>query len=130
VARDKLKAGGGLTEMKMILGWHFYFGTLTVTPPKHNYIAWSAKIQKMICTNKTTKQDIELMIKQMGHVGFVIPWVYHFLIQLKTLLTRSHNRRTIKIDNRCMKDLDLMQQTLDKAQKGIDMNLLAFRAPD
>ncbi len=29
-----------------------------------------------------------------------------------------------------MKDLDLMQQTLDKAQKGIDMNLLAFRAPD
>ncbi len=29
-----------------------------------------------------------------------------------------------------MKDLELMKNILEKANKGIDMNLLAFRAPD
>jgi hypothetical protein len=84
----------------------------------------------MICTNKTTKRDLESMIGQIGHVGFVIPWIYHFLSWLKTLLAHIHNRRTIKIDDKCAKDLALMQKNLDKVQKGIDMNLLAFRAPD
>ncbi len=57
-------------------------------------------------------------------------WVYNFLSRLRTLLACNHNRRTIKIDDKCAKDLVLMQQILDKVQKGIDMNLLAFRAPD
>jgi hypothetical protein len=82
VVRDKLKAKGGLPKMKIILGWHINFQTLTVTLPKHKYIAWSAEIQKIICTNKTTKQYLVLMIGQMGHISFVIPWVYHFLSSL------------------------------------------------
>jgi hypothetical protein len=69
------------------------------------------------------------MIWRIGRVGFVIPWVYHFLSQLRTLLACAHNRKTIKIDDKCAKDLVLMQQILDKAQKGIDTNLLDFRAP-
>jgi hypothetical protein len=38
--------------------------------------------------------------------------------------------RSIKIDEICVKDLELMQSILDKAKKGIDINLLAFRSPD
>ena len=38
--------------------------------------------------------------------------------------------QSIKIDDICAKDLELMQSILDKAKKGIDMNLLAFRLPD
>ena len=38
--------------------------------------------------------------------------------------------RSIKIDEICVKDLELMQPILDKVEKGIDMNLLAFRSPD
>jgi hypothetical protein len=104
-ARDTFKAEGGLTETQTILGWHFNFQTLTVTLPEHKYIAWSTKIQKMICTNKTTKEDLESTIGRTGHMGFVIPWVYHFLSQLRTLLTCSRNRRSIKINNKCAKDL-------------------------
>jgi hypothetical protein len=85
VARYKLKAEGGLTETKTILGWLFNFRTLTVTLTKHKYITWSAEIQKMIHTNKTTKQDLESTIGQMGHIDFVIPRVYHFLSFLRTL---------------------------------------------
>jgi hypothetical protein len=39
IARDKLKAEGGLTETKTILGWRFNFQTLTMTLPEHKYIA-------------------------------------------------------------------------------------------
>ena len=38
--------------------------------------------------------------------------------------------QSIKIDKICVKDLELMQSILDKAKKGIDMNLLAFWSPD
>ncbi len=44
LALDKLKAEGGLAEMKVLLGWHFNFCTLTVTLPKHKHIAWSSEI--------------------------------------------------------------------------------------
>jgi hypothetical protein len=38
--------------------------------------------------------------------------------------------QSIKIDEICVKDLELMQSILDKMKKGIDMNLLAFWSPD
>jgi len=130
VAKDKLKAEGGLSETKVILGWHFNFRTLTVTLPEHKFIAWSTEIHKMIDSGKTTKKDLESTIGRMGHVGFIIPWVFHFLSRLRSLLARAQNRRVITIDDTCKKDLALMISILDKARKGIDMNLLAFRSPD
>ncbi len=66
----------------------------------------------------------------MGHIGFVIPWVYHFLSRLRFLLPRAQYKRRISINKKCMRDLELMQGILDKAKQGIDMNLLAFRSPD
>lgn len=84
----------------------------------------------MIDSGKTTKKDLESTIGRMGHVGFIIPWVFHFLSRLRSLLARARNRRVISIDNTCKKDLVLMISILDKARKGIDMNLLAFRSPD
>jgi len=128
VAKDKLKAEGRLTKTKMILGWHFNFWTLTVTLPKHKHIAWSMETQKMICSGKTSQQELESTIGRMGHVGFMIS--YHFLICLRTLLACSRNRRIIKIDKKCMKDLELMQEILNKARVGINTNLLAFCVPN
>jgi hypothetical protein len=78
VAQDKLKAEGGLAETKVILGWHFNFCTLTVTLPKHKHITWSSKIRTMITDNRMTKKSLELTIRQLGHVDFVIHWVFHF----------------------------------------------------
>ncbi len=87
VAQDKLKAEEGLAETKVILGWHFNFCTLTVTLPEHKHIAWSSKIWTMIADGRTTKKALESTIGQLDHVGFVIPWVFHFLSCLRTLLS-------------------------------------------
>jgi hypothetical protein len=83
----------------------------------------------MISTSKTSKKALKLTIRQMGHVGFIIPWFYHFLSCLQSLLTRSRNRRSIAINSKCIKDLELMQSILKKAKEGIHMNLLTFRSP-
>jgi hypothetical protein len=128
VVKDKLKAEGGLTKAKMILCWHFNFWTLTITLPKLKHIAWSTETQKMICSGKISQQELELTIGHTGHVGFMIS--YHFFICLRTLLACSRNRRIMKIDKKCMKDLELMQEILDKAKAGINMNLLAFHDPN
>jgi hypothetical protein len=77
VAQEKLKAEGGLAETK-IIRWHFNFRTLTVTLPEQKHIAWSSKIWTMIATGRTTKNAFKSTIGRLGHVGFVIPWVFHF----------------------------------------------------
>ncbi len=66
----------------------------------------------------------------MGHANFVIPWVYHYLSRLHSLLARSRNRRFIAINNKCRRDLEMMQSIMEKAKERIDMNLLPFRSPD
>ncbi len=76
------------------------------------------------------KKPLELTIGCMGHVGFVILWVYYFLSRLRWLPTQAQNKRTISINKKCVWNLELMQGILDKAKQGIDMNLLAFRLPD
>jgi hypothetical protein len=57
--------------------------------PEHKHIAWSREIAQMITSRRTTKQQLELTIGRLGHVGFVIPWVFHFLSRLRTLLSES-----------------------------------------
>jgi hypothetical protein len=130
VSQEKLKAEGGLAEPKIILGWHFNFCTLTVTLPEQKHIAWFSKIQTMIATGRTTKKALESTIGRLGHVGFVIPWVFHFLSRLRTLLSQARNKRAITIDENCKNNLVLMQKILDKSKGGIDMNLLGFCSPN
>ena len=113
VAEDKLKAEGGLSETKTILGWLFNFRTLTVSLPEHKYIAWPNDLRQMIRSRRTTKKQLESTIGRLGHVGYIIPWEYHYLSRLRTLLSRAGKMRSIKIDEICAKDLELMQSILD-----------------
>jgi hypothetical protein len=105
IAEYKLTVEGGLSETKTILRWDFNFRTLTVTLPEHKHIAWSGGIKLMIQACKTTRKMLETMIGCIGHIGFVIPWVYHFLSHLRSLLVRAWTRRVINIDKKCAKDL-------------------------
>jgi hypothetical protein len=84
----------------------------------------------MIAAGRTTKKALKLTIGKLGHVGFVIPWVFHFLSHLRTLLSRACNKRAITIDKNCKNNLVLVLKILDKSKGGIDMNLLGFRSPD
>jgi hypothetical protein len=84
----------------------------------------------MTKTWRTTKKPLESTIGCMGHVGFVISWVYHFLSRLRLFLEQAQKKRMISINKKCLKDLELMHGILDKAKQVMDMNLLAFRLPN
>ena len=88
VENNKLLAEGGFSETKVILGWLFNLRTLSVSLPDHKFITRTAAIQKMIMSKRTTSKDLDMTIERIGHVGFVIPWVYHFLSRLRSLRYR------------------------------------------
>jgi hypothetical protein len=84
----------------------------------------------MIADGRMTKKALKSTIGHLGHIGFVIPWVFHFLSRLRTLLSRARNKRAITFDENCKNDLVLMLKILDKSKGGIDMKLLGLRSPD
>ena len=83
----------------------------------------------MITSKRTTSKDLDTSIRRMGHVDFVIPWVYHFLSRPRSLHYRSKNQRFITVNDTCMRNLELKKEILAKSKDGIDMNLLTFRVP-
>ncbi len=108
----------------------FHFQALTVSLPEHEHIAWSGEIQSMLDHHRMTKKALELTTGRLSHVGFVIPWVFHFLSRLRTLLRCAQIRQTIALNKDCKADLVLMLKLIKKVKGGIDMNLLGFRSPD
>ena len=49
--------------------------------------------------------------------------------RVRELKERAKNRKSIKINEKCLKDLLLMLSFLDLARDGTNLNLLAYRKP-
>ena len=128
-ALNKLIAEAGLEEQKIILGWVFNFRKLLLSLPKNKYLAWSESITEMMEAGSSKYSELDTLVGRLTHLSMVIPGVNHFLSRIRDLRTRSKNRRSIKINDLCMADLDLMLFFLGKAKLGIDMNLLAYMKP-
>jgi hypothetical protein len=67
--------------------------------------------------------------KEIIHLGLAIPFVHHFISQLRDLHTASKGRRSVKINNECLKDLEIFLGFLKIANNGISLNSIAFRRP-
>lgn len=129
VARNKFFAEAGLEETKIILGWLLDFRRLIISLPSNKFIAWTDSINDLLARGTTTAKELETTIGRLGHLGAIMPFVYHFLSRLRNLQRRAISRRTIGIPQDCREDLELMLSFLHKAYSGIDMNLIAFRRP-
>ena len=86
-AKNKLTAEAGLTETKIILGWHWDLRRLIISLPFNKYTSWSASIMDMIVTGDVTTTYLEMTIGPLGHLALVIPFVHHFLSRLRELRT-------------------------------------------
>ncbi len=128
-ALNKLAAEAGLEEIKTILGWLFDFRRLLVALPENKYVAWKREIRRLIDSKTTSAKELERLVGRMTHLSVIVPSVHHFLSRLRDLQTRAKSRRSIKIDSRCLDDLELMSFFLDKAYSGIDMNIIAYLLP-
>ena len=130
-SRTKLKAEARLSEIKNILGWTWNLRLLTISLPDNKYKAWSADLQIHIRTRRITTKTLESTIGRLTHLSLVIPHVHHFLSCIRELHThaRRDNRRSLTITQPCIDDMILMQSFLDRAHRGIDMNLITYRKP-
>ena len=128
---NKLKAEGGLSEVKNILGWTWDLRRLIISLPNNKHVAWSESLKKIIAAGKITPKDLETTIGRLGHLSLVIPHVHDFLSRLRDLHTRTkhQNRRLTKIPQICIDDLSLMLSFLDYAHRGVDMNIISYRKP-
>ena len=125
----KLKAEVGLEEIKTILGWTFNFRNMTVALPPNKAAAWSDTISNMIVSNSTTADELETTIGRLVHLSMVLPFVHHFLSRIRELHLRAKRKRSIAIPQIVIDDLNLMLFFIEKAQAGVDMNLLSYREP-
>jgi len=128
-ALNKLLAEAKLEETKIILGWIFDFRRLTVALPENKYVAWTKSIQNILEKGSVTAVEIRKNIGRLIHLGLVIPSVHHFLSRLRELERRAINRRDIKVTEVYAEDLKLMLYFLEKAYKGVDMNMIAYQKP-
>ena len=56
-------------------------------------------------------------IGRLGHLGFVISWIYHFLSRIRSLHYQNINQWFITINDMCIKDLELMKNIIEKVNK-------------
>ena len=130
-ARNKLVAEATPEEeIKLILGWTMDFRSLIISLPDNKYTAWSESIQQLLVTGSAKAKELETLIGRLGHLGMILPFVYHFLSRLREWHHKSRNKRhPTDMPTECRLDLGLMMKFLNKAHDGIDMNLLSFRRP-
>ena len=107
-ALAKLLPEAGLEESKMILGLFFDFRRMLVSLPSNKHTAWSKDIDDMITKKETCFSKLDTVISRLGNVGVIVCPIFRFLSRLGELKERGKKRRSIKINEKCIKDLLLM----------------------
>jgi hypothetical protein len=128
-ARNELKSKALLEEQKIILGWLINFCRLLIRLPQKKFVAWSEAIRKMNKDETSTAKEIKTNIGCLIHLGLAIPFIHHFMSQLRDLHTTAKRRCSIKINYECLKDLEMFLIFLKIANDGISLNSIAFRRP-
>jgi hypothetical protein len=92
-ARNKLVAEATPEEIKLILGWMMDFRSLIISLPNNKHMVWSRSIQELLVTGSAKAKELETLIGRLGHLGMVLPFVYHFLSRLREWHHKSKNKR-------------------------------------
>jgi len=128
-AIQKLLAEARCEEIKIVLGWLLNFRLLRISLPDNKFQAWSTAATDILRRGSTTAKELECNIGRWTHLGMILPSVHHFLSRLRDLQRRATNRRSIKLTEACIEDLELMLFFLQRALHGISFNLVAYRLP-
>ena len=127
-ARAEFIAKAGAEEVKATLGWICDFISFYSSPRKQ-----MCSMEESDCKHHQSKagctsyKEFEKVIGRCIHLGIPFSQVHHFMRRMRGLLRRAKKRRVIKLNDMVIEDLKLMLFFLDKASKGVDMNLLVYR---
>jgi hypothetical protein len=129
---EKLLAEGAPAEIQQVLGWTINTRRLTVSLPLDKFTMWVDDIHRIQKAGRASTELLATVEGRLNHAASIIPMARHFLTRLRRLklTTMSHNRPYTKIPTEVIADLQLWEQLLATAHKGVSINLLTTRRPD
>ena len=132
IALDKCAAEGSPSEIKICLGWLLNTRSLTISLPKHKYIAWTKELQGFIDRKSCSFKALESMIGKLEHVISVFKILGHFMnntywLKLKAEIKSQHN---VFIPHHVKEDFLLHKKFIKMVYSGVSMNSITFRKPD
>jgi hypothetical protein len=94
LGKAKRLAKGTPAEPQIVQGLEMATQSLLVSLPDNKFEAWTAELQAMITSKRTTYGAIDLMVGQLNHATFLIPLTRHFLNRLGNRIQRSQLKKT------------------------------------
>ena len=126
----KLKAGGALAEIQVVLGWTFNTQTLTIGLPTEKFTAWGAELKRISRARRCTFGEMKSLARRLGHASYAIPLTRQFLERIDKMVVSDKNTRkstNLNLPIKVVADLQLWMQFLVKAHRGVSMNLVTIR---
>ena len=72
-----------MSEVITILGWFFNLRKLLIHLPKDKYNAWLSNLAKLTQSKKAMLKELEALLGQLNHLGYIIPLAHYFLNRLR-----------------------------------------------
>ena len=129
---EKLQAEGRSAERQIVLGWEVCTRSFSVSLPLDKHRAWKEDIKSIVQSRSATIGQVESLVGRLNHASFVIPLGGHFLNDLRMRCQtdpKTVRRQKIRLSEEEIKDLNLWEELLDLANRGISINLLVVRTP-
>ena len=132
VSITKLVAELGMSEQKIILGWMYDSRRLLISLPREKYLAWSHQIRDLLKRKRSNHNELKTLVGRLDHAAGVMPLARHFMerIRFATKSTSDRPNMPYTLNKTVLADLELMLAVLERARKGINMNLLTYRIPN
>ena len=130
LSMSKLLAEGSPAEIQIVLGWRLDTRRMLIGLPDDNFVAWSEDLDRLISEPRCRYEDLDQIVGRLNHSSFVLPFARHFMGRLRALLTpRKHKSCMVPVRAEARADLVLWDQILQRAHKGVSINLIVTRRP-
>ena len=127
----KLMAEGSPAEVQVVLGWRLDTRRLLIALPDDKYHAWTSELATIEAEGQCRFKDLDRIVGRLNHSAYVVPITRNFLGRLRLLLSpRRNDNHIVKLGVEDLADVTLWKTILERANRGISMNLIATREPD
>ena len=124
----KLAGEGSLSELKTVTGWAIDTRKLTVSLTDDKVTAWCRSIDTILHDNMTTKKEMETLVGQLNHCGYIIPQACHFLHPIRAL-SRRFSKTMSHLTPKEIRYLHIWKKFITYAGMGISINNIIYRRP-
>jgi len=80
-----------MEEIKTIQGWEINSRMLTLSLPESKHVAWTRDVCHVLQQSSVQAKTLEVLIRCLNHIVFIIPMMHHFLNHLSHLQWKAEN---------------------------------------